>query len=144
MIIGQKSMEIDIGRQYVSNYCPKSKKINPWPPKPLNIDIGQSFPTIGSIESLKKSRATATLLLSIFANTINSPSLCSASIPRWWRSRCRMFQVSTFKKIHVEKIKITTNRSARHEPSWCRNSNRPSRPCYHGSKPRSGETTFGI
>ena len=46
MIIGQKSMENDIGRQYVSNYCPKSKKLNPWPPKPLNIDIGQSFPTI--------------------------------------------------------------------------------------------------
>ena len=47
-------MENDIGRQYVSNYCPKSKKLNPWLPKPLNIDIGQSFPTIGSIESLKK------------------------------------------------------------------------------------------
>ena len=61
-------MENDIGRQYVSNYCPKSKKLNPWPPKPLNIDIGQSFPTSGSIESFKKSRATATLLLSIFAN----------------------------------------------------------------------------
>ena len=45
MIIGQKSMEIDIGRQYVSNYCPKSKKLIPLPPKPLNIDIGQSFPT---------------------------------------------------------------------------------------------------
>ena len=39
---------------YVSNYCTKSKKLNPWPPKPLNIDTGQSFPTIGSIESLKK------------------------------------------------------------------------------------------
>ena len=52
----------------MSNYCPKSKKLNPWPSKPLNIDIGQSFPTSGSIESLKKSRATATLLLSIFAN----------------------------------------------------------------------------
>ena len=63
-----KSMENDIGRQYVSNYCPKSKKLNPWPPKPLNIDIGQSFPTSGSIESFKKSRSTATLLLSIFAN----------------------------------------------------------------------------
>ena len=61
-------MENDIGRQYVSNYCPKSKKLIPLPPKPLNIDIGQSFPTSGSIESLKKSRATATLLLSIFAN----------------------------------------------------------------------------
>ena len=60
-------MENDIERQYVSNYCPKSKKLNPWPPKPLNIDIGQSFPTSGSIESFKKSRSTATLLLSIFA-----------------------------------------------------------------------------
>ena len=68
MIIGQKSMENDIGRQYVSNYCPKSKKLIPLPPKPLNIDIGQSFPTSGSIESLKKNRATLTLLFSIFAN----------------------------------------------------------------------------
>ena len=68
VIIGLKSMENDIGRQYVSNYCPKLKKLNPSPPKPLNIDIGQSFPTSGSIESFKKSRSTATLLLSIFAN----------------------------------------------------------------------------
>ena len=68
MIIGQKNTENDIGRQYVSNYCPKSKKLNPSPPKPRNIDIGQSFPTSGSIESLKKSGAKATLLLSIFAN----------------------------------------------------------------------------
>ena len=67
-MIGQKNTENDIGRQYVSNYCPKSKKLNPSPPKPRNIDIGQSFPTSGSIESLKKSRYTATLLLSIFAN----------------------------------------------------------------------------
>ena len=51
----------------MSNYCPKSKKLNPWPPKPRNIDIGQSFPTSGSIESLKKSPNFATLLLSIFA-----------------------------------------------------------------------------
>ena len=51
VMIGLKIMENDIGRQYVSNYCPKSKKLNPWPPKPLNIDIGQSFPTSGSIES---------------------------------------------------------------------------------------------
>ena len=60
-------MENDIGRQYVSNYCPKSKNLNPWPPKPLNIDIGQSFPTSGSNESFKKSCSTKTLLLSIFA-----------------------------------------------------------------------------
>ena len=53
MINGQKSMENDIGRQYVSNYCPKSKKLNPWPPKPLNID-------------------TDTLLLSIFAKNDKS------------------------------------------------------------------------
>ena len=71
MIIGQKSMENDIGRQYVSNYCPKSKKLNPWPPKQLNIDIGQSFPTSGYIESFKKNRSTATLLLSIFVQSIH-------------------------------------------------------------------------
>ena len=71
--MGKKSMENDIGRQYVSNYCPKSKKLNPSPPKPLNIDIGQSFPTSRSIESfLKKSRATATLLLSKFAKIVKS------------------------------------------------------------------------
>ena len=38
----------------MSNYCPKSKKLNPWPPKPLNIDIGQSFP-VDPLKVLKKS-----------------------------------------------------------------------------------------
>ena len=60
-------MENDIGRQYVSNYCPKSKKLIPLPPKPLNIDIGQSFFSNGTIESPKKNHASATLLLSNLA-----------------------------------------------------------------------------
>ena len=82
MIIGQKSTENNIGQQYVSNYCPKSKKLNPSPPKPLNIDIGQSFPTSGSIESFKKSRYSATLLLSIFAkiDKSNVAVACSRNV----------------------------------------------------------------
>ena len=60
-------MENDIGRQYVSNYCPKSKKLNLRPPKPLNIDIGQSLLSNGTIESPKKNGARATLLLSNLA-----------------------------------------------------------------------------
>ena len=54
------------------NYCPKLKKLDLWPPKPLNIDIGQSFNSNGSIETLKKSRSTATLLLPIFAKNDES------------------------------------------------------------------------
>ena len=38
----------------ICNYYRKMNKLNPWPPKPLNIDIGQSFTTSGSIESFKK------------------------------------------------------------------------------------------
>ena len=33
----------DIGHHFLCNYCPKLKKFNWWPPKPQNIDIGQSF-----------------------------------------------------------------------------------------------------
>ena len=51
VIIGQKSIENDIGQHYLCNYCPKLKKLNPSPPKPLNIDIGQSISSNGSIET---------------------------------------------------------------------------------------------
>ena len=54
MIIGLKSMKIDIGQHYMCNYCPKLEKLNPWPPKPLNIGIGQSFNSSGSTQSPKK------------------------------------------------------------------------------------------
>ena len=109
MIIGQKSMEIDIGRQYVSNSCPKSKKINPWPPKPLNIDIGQSFPTSGSIESFKKSRATPTLLLSIFAKLQKNQSspgpeiLCFTVMK--WLDACQLCQ----KVMQSKRLKLLLN-----------------------------------
>ena len=67
MIIGQKIIENDIGQHYLCNYCPKLKKLNPSPPKPLNIDIGQSISSNGSIETPKKNQARATLLLSNLA-----------------------------------------------------------------------------
>ena len=51
VIIGQKSIENDTGQHYLCNYCPKLKKLNPSPPKPLNIDIGQSISSNGSIET---------------------------------------------------------------------------------------------
>ena len=41
-------------RSSVQEMLAHLKKLNPWPPKPPNVDIGQSFPTSGSIESLKK------------------------------------------------------------------------------------------
>ena len=55
-------MKNDIGQHYMCNYCPKLEKLNPWPPKPLNIGIRQSFKSSGSIQS-KKNRSTTTLLL---------------------------------------------------------------------------------
>ena len=61
-------MKIDIGQHYMCNYCPKLEKLNPWPPKPLNIGIGQSFNSSGSTQSPKKNGVTATLLLSNLAN----------------------------------------------------------------------------
>ena len=36
-IIGQKSIENDIGQHYLFNYCPKLKKLDPSPPKPINM-----------------------------------------------------------------------------------------------------------
>ena len=47
---------------------PQTEKARPVTPKPLNIDIGQSFESNGSIETLKKSPYTATLLSSFFTN----------------------------------------------------------------------------
>ena len=55
-------MKIGIGQHYMCNYCPKLKKLNPWPPKPLNIGIRQSFNSSGSTQSPKKNGATATSL----------------------------------------------------------------------------------
>ena len=67
MIIGLKSIEIDVGQYYFCNYCPKLKKLNPSTPKPLNIDIGEALLSNGTIESPKKNLAQATLLLSNLA-----------------------------------------------------------------------------
>ena len=65
-------MKNDIGQHYLCNYCPKLEKLNPWPPKPLNIHIGEFLFSNGTIESPKKSHASATLLLAIFAKFDNS------------------------------------------------------------------------
>ena len=53
-VYDQLSMTNYIGQHYLCNYCPKLEKLNPWPPKPLNIHIGQSFKSNRSIESTKK------------------------------------------------------------------------------------------
>ena len=65
-------MKNDIGQHYLCNYCLKLKKLNPWPPKPLNIDIGQSLYSSRYVESKKKSHASAILLLSNLAKIAKS------------------------------------------------------------------------
>ena len=54
VVIGLKSIKNDIGQRYFYNCCPKLKKLDWWPPKPLNIDIGQSLFSNKTIESPKK------------------------------------------------------------------------------------------
>ena len=42
----------------ICNYYPKMKKLNQWPPKPLNIDIGQSF-LLREVAQCQKNSKTA-------------------------------------------------------------------------------------
>ena len=93
MISGLKSIEIDIGLYYFCNYCPQLKKINPSTPKPLNIDIGQSLLSNGTIESPKKNGARATLLLSNLAkfdksNVARAPFYFGLSMVPLLKSDC--------------------------------------------------------
>ena len=67
MIIGQKSAKMDVGPHCFLNYSPKFINLDPSTPKPQNIDIGLSFDSNGTIESLKKGPARAILLWSNFA-----------------------------------------------------------------------------
>ena len=55
------------GQHKLCNFCPRLKKLNWSPPKPSNMDIRQSFFSNKTIESPKKSHASATLLLSNLA-----------------------------------------------------------------------------
>ena len=66
-LAGQKSAKMDIGAHYFLNYSPKLENLDPSPPKPQNIDIGQSFDSNWTIESPKKGPARAILLLSNFS-----------------------------------------------------------------------------
>ena len=108
-------MENDIGRQYVSNYCPKLKKLNPSPPKPLNIDKGQSLLSNGTVESPKKSGARATLLLLHLANL----NWCLVVTPGYEWSDCHaLFYlnfVSFMDKFDSEVAKLITPKPT---PTW--------------------------
>ena len=45
---------MDICPHYFLNYSPNLENLDTSPPKPQNIDIGQSFDSTGTIESKKK------------------------------------------------------------------------------------------
>ena len=51
VVLGLKSVKNGIGQHYICNYWPKLKKLNPWPLKHIDIDMGQSPLSNGSIES---------------------------------------------------------------------------------------------
>ena len=75
------------------DYCPKLKKLNPSTPKPLNIDIGQSLLSNGTIESPKKNLARATLLLSNLdrfdkSNVAQAPFFFGLSMVSLLKSHC--------------------------------------------------------
>ena len=72
MIIGLQSAKMDVGPHCFLNYSPKFINLDPSTPKPQNIDIGLSFDSNGTIESLKKGPARAILLWSNFSKFYKS------------------------------------------------------------------------
>ena len=63
---------MDVGPHCFLNYSPKFINLDPSTPKPQNIDIGLSFDSNGTIESLKKGPARAILLWSNFSKFYKS------------------------------------------------------------------------
>ena len=77
-----------MGQHYMCNNCPKMKKLNPWPPKPLNIDIRQSLLSNRSIESPKKIPTQQHYFCQFLLNLTKVMLLCRDFILEFHWIRC--------------------------------------------------------